>query len=260
VRGGWLLVVAGCGRVAFAPLAADDASDGGGTMNDATDGAAIDGGASLCSVSSPEIICDGFEDLTLASHWSKVENIGTVEIDTTRAYRGLQSLHARTNAATGSDMPVAELQSRRGLMMSYTGQVHARVWAYFASPVDPEFDQLIIFADQSGVGVAMGAARGNIIANDFTDLNLVESTTHTMPKDRWTCLQFDAPSGMTGTIHTFVDGVEVTDVRLTKSNAQPPFDNVYIGLDWPSNAAALPAADAWFDEMILDDAPISCAQ
>lgn len=225
----------------------------------ASDGASADAAPSLCSPTSVELLCEGFEDAALASHWVVFESAGALSLDTARAYRGRQSIHSHTNAAAGGE-PHAELRSRRGLMMGFTGQAHVRMWAYFASPWAPSFSQLAVFSDQSGGGISTGARNLNMVNNDFTDLDLAESATQPLPLDRWTCLQFEAPSGMSGTTRVFVDGAEVTDVTLTKSSVQPPFDNIYIGIYWANNTAMLPAADAWFDEVIVDDAPTTCAQ
>lgn len=255
MRRAWLLLVMGCGRVAFSPIA----GDGGGTGGD-TGGALHDAGPSLCGQSIGTLVCDGFENPTLASHWETFDNVGLGSIDSTRPYRGTRSFHFKTNATDGSDEPYAELRTRQGLMSALTGLAHARVWAYLASPWAMTFNQLIAFSDLDGTGISVATNDGHILSNDFTDLSIAETTAQGLPLDQWFCLQFEAPSGMSGTTRVLVDGVEVADVTQSKTNIQPPFDNMYLGLFWSGNTTPLPTTDMWFDEVILDDAPTSCAQ
>ncbi|MBA3540933.1 MAG: hypothetical protein H0T79_15075 [Deltaproteobacteria bacterium] len=142
---------------------------------------------------------------------------------------------------------------------SVTGVVYVRVWAYFASPLPTTpFNQLINLADDPGDGISFGAEDGFIANNDYTSVVYEQSTTVQLPIDRWTCLQMAMPSGTTDTARLYVDGQEVTDVAIAKATVQPRPTHVYIGLEWVGTVASQPAVDAWFDEIIVDDAPTSC--
>jgi hypothetical protein len=123
------------------------------------------------------------------------------------------------------------------------------------------FNQILNFADSAGNGIAAGTvADGHMVVNDYTNAGWGESSTVTLPTDRWTCLQFDIPIGMTGTTHLFVDGSEVTDARVVKASPQPIPDHVYCGLDWATTVTSQPAGDLWLDEIIVDTKPTSCTE
>jgi hypothetical protein len=81
-----------------------------------------------------------------------------------------------------------------------------------------------------------------------------------LPVDRWVCVEAQIPSNATGTTRVFIDGVQVTDVAIGKPSPQPPPNHIYFGLDWINNATTLSPARAWFDEVIVDDQPTTCAQ
>jgi hypothetical protein len=53
-----------------------------------------------------------------------------------------------------------------------------------------------------------------------------------------------------------LDGTEVTDARLTGATVAP-LGNLDIGLDF-YKPPALPAFDAWFDEVLVSDKPTTC--
>jgi hypothetical protein len=256
VRITWVLVAAGCGRVGFdARMQAGDAPASDVASDVAGDGLA----ASTCPLLNVKL-CDGFDDTTVNARWMVRENKGQITIDPTRAYRGTSSLHAHLNAALATDGNLyADVLSTQG--MPFTGIAHVRAWSYFASPFPPQtYNQLLNFSTTGGQGIAVGTRDGFITSNDYTDSMQAVSATDAFPLDRWVCLELQIPSGLTGMTRVFVDGVEVSDVQLPKPSPQPAPDQIYIGLVWLNNTSVLPAIDAWFDEVVVDDAPTSCPQ
>lgn len=258
-----LLVVAsfvvGCGRLGFdAQTRVADAplSDTSGT--DGIDPDALV--ASRCPKTTT-LVCDGFEGNALDPRWQLDVNLGTVATSATRAYRGAGSVHVHMDAITAAvTNPRALLQTSQRLNATVVGTVYARVWAYFASPHHPAFfDQIVNFANTAGNGISMGARNGAIASNDYTAIQFAESTTTSLPLDRWTCLQLEIPAGTSGTTKVSIDGVEVVDVRLTKATVQPSPDHVYIGIEWVGTVSNVPAANAWIDEVVIDSAPTTCA-
>ncbi len=205
------------------------------------------------------ILCDSFEPGV--GPWNRGTVNGTIDADTSRAHRGASSIHAHTNAIPSTTVtnPSAILASSQGLPV--TGTVHARVWFYIQSPhASGEFDQLINLVDLDGNGISLGTRNGMMTANDYTDIEYAESATTPLPLDRWACLQLSIPSGTTGVTRIYVDGAEVTDVALPKTSAQPPPERIEIGVQWVATVTSWPATDVWFDDVIVDDEPITCAQ
>jgi hypothetical protein len=255
-RHAWLIVVMGCGRVGF------DAVDATG------DGTLIDvmpdppGGASKCPIPSAAV-CDGFEGADLDPRWMIDLSAGAATLDASRAYRGTGSIHFHTNATPAGTAPAASIRTRQGLMGSVTGMVYARAWTYYVAPHPTTvFDQAVNFVDATFVGISVGWRNGFVRSNDYKYQQSTISTTTTLPLDRWVCLELQVPSNIEGTTRVFVDGVEVADVTLTTPAGmpQPPADHIYFGLDWITTTVAMPATDAWFDEVIVASSPTTCAQ
>jgi hypothetical protein len=258
-RHAWLIVVTGCGRVGFDAVGSVDAND-----DAQTDAPSIDapGGPSTCPLAGV-IVCDGFETATLDARWVLSLSVGTATLDMSRAYRGTTSMHLHTNAANAGTTPVASIRTRQGLSGGVTGMLYARAWTYYVAPHPTTvFDQALNFVDVDFVGVSLGWRNGFVRSNDYKFLQSSISATTPLPLDRWVCLQLEVPSNIEGTTRILVDGVEVTDVTLTTPAGMPQgaADHIYFGLDWVTTTAAMPATDAWFDEVIVSAQPTTCMQ
>lgn len=134
------------------------------------------------------------------------------------------------------------------------------MFVYLPAPASPNFIQMINFANDVGLGMSTGVRNGMVVNNDYTEGNFVESTTVAFPTDRWVCVEYKVPSNTTDSLRVVLDGVEVTDVVLTKSAVQPQPTHVYVGVNWPNMYTSLPPSSAWFDELLIDDVSTSCAQ
>jgi hypothetical protein len=257
---GVLVVTTACGRVAF-DHTTRDAGDGPGTDGPGADADApmmIDAPPSLCGTAGG-LVCDGFEGTTLDPQWQISTRQGTVGLSTVKAYRGGSSLHSRTNQITMMITdPGAVVRRFDGLPI--TGVVYARVFVYFVAPPSMTFVQFMNFADGSGQGVSAGTRDGNVVNNDYSSTQFLESAT-AFPFDRWACVQMTIPSDTTGTIRIAIDGAEIPDVAIaTGATPHPQPTHVYIGLDWPNTYTSLAPTEAWFDELLIDSSPITCAQ
>jgi hypothetical protein len=208
-------------------------------------------------------MCDGFEEPTLNSRWTSASTAGsTVTLDTSRAYRGNGSIHAHTLATTAGVTATAKLRVYEGTNGLITGVAHVRVWAYFASPYPTAYEQALIFATNSGQGIAAASVGGFVESNDFTYGQYRISTMTMWPIDRWACLELAIPSNSEGTTRFYIDDVEVTDVAITTPTGmpEPAPDHLYVGLEWYQPNVNLGPTDAWFDEVIIDSQPITCAK
>jgi hypothetical protein len=235
---------------------ADRDGDGRGDACQLDDGGVPAG--SRCSGLAVRV-CDGFEEGTLNPRWRIDSNGGTATLDRTRAYRGGASLRLHTNQFPPSNPgPHTEIITQDGFPI--TGTAYVRAWFYFPSPRPGSYDQTLNLADALGTGMAAGVQGGALTANDYTRGQFGASKLATVPTDRWTCLRFAIPSGMSGKTQLFVDGMEATDVEFAAATApQPTVTHLYVGLNWNDNAPNLPAYDVWLDELIIHDQPVTCA-
>ncbi len=247
------MVVAACGRVGFAP-SVDGASAGDGPADISVEANT----PSLCGAGVGRV-CDGFEGSALDARWQFDNEQGTATIVTTKAYRGTSSLYVQTDQITTPTLyPRALVQSYDGLPV--TGTVHVRVFIFLPTPAAMNFDQLVNFSDGSGQGVSLGIRNGKVVNNDYSSVQFRESSIN-FPINRWACLQMTIPSDTTGTIRVYVDGAEIPDAAIaTGATPHPRPTHLYLGIDWPNMYSSLPPSEAWFDELLIDSAPTTCAQ
>jgi hypothetical protein len=204
------------------------------------------------------LLCESFESPTALSNWTVMAPNGFLQRDTTHAYRGTASLHANITGAAVNTSPRSVLSETSTFPINTT--IYVRVWAYFPSPAPATFDQPINFLTSTTGGVTEGIDNGFVTINDYASPAYYRSSAASMPLDRWTCLQFDMnQSSAMGPIHLTLDGVPLNDIAATNV-ATPAMAYFGVGLDFYANTVAIPQYDAWFDEIIFDDKPTTCAE
>ncbi len=209
---------------------------------------------STCA-NSARLVCEGFEKPLVLSGWSGTGSNGLPSIDTTRAFRGKSSLKSHLNGGAAMSSPLATVSGSKGLPIS--GTLYARVWVYFPSPLPAPPNLFLNLTDAGSTGVSVATDSGAVTLDDY-DGALYQRSLTQMPLDRWACVQLDLTQGMpAGAIHIYVDGNLLGD--LTQAGATPTAVNLVLGLDFDANKVAIPQYDAWFDELIVDDKPISCS-
>lgn len=236
-----------CGRIAFEP--------GATAQPDAS------ADAHAAALTCAGTWCDGFDGPVLDPAWMIAAMDGTVVTDAGHVHDGGRALHVHTDAITTTTAdPHATVFAYRGVTeAAISGTVYTRAWAYFASPHPaPLFDQVINLANDPGVGISMGARDGFVANNDYTASVYAESTTTPLPLDRWTCLQFEMPSGTVGTARVRIDDTDVADVAIPRSSPQPAPTHIYLGLQWVGSVSSQPAVDAWFDDFEVSATPTTC--
>jgi len=252
VRFAWLpvaILACACGRVGFGAVIGDgNALPDDAPIADTPDDMVIPDDAkpaSLCAA-APVNMCDGFETTNLDSRWMLDVSMGSVTVDTARSYRGLSS-------------PRGSMRSYEGLPVP-SSTIYVRVFAYIPSTFPQRFVQWINTSNDSGLGSSTGMQNNDVVNNDYTitPSTFVVSPTTQFPRDRWVCVTYEIPVG-TAPLRVFLDGTEVSDVRITPTAAHPAPNHVYVGLDFPQTFSNQAAADAWFDEIMVDDMPITCA-
>lgn len=220
----------------------------------------LGGGPSKCAGSSA-LLCENFEGSLATNGWLNDNTTGcTATIDTTRAFRGSSSLKSHIAASAAMTSPHAVIDTIKPYPI--LGIIYGRVWAYF-SPSLPsmssQYEQFFNFTATDGSGVSVATDTGNVTLDDYAGTMLYVRSSTPMPLDRWTCIQFIMSEGSaTGALSVSVDGVPLQD--LTGSGPTPTIDKLYLGLDFASpNNSAIPAYDAWFDELIVDNKQVGCS-
>jgi hypothetical protein len=262
------ILACACGRIGFGGTGSDGGSadavvpDDGALVDTPDDMAMmpIDAPLSLCPGAAVNM-CDGFEATTLDVRWMLDNSMGSVALDTSRSYRGGASLHAHVNAigSTAVSSPRGSMRSYQGLPI--TGITYVRVFAFFPSTFPTRFVQYVNSSNDLGLGASTGTQNRLIVNNDYSvsPSDFVRSTATQLPLDQWVCVTYQIPSDAAGTLRVSVDGVQVTDVAITPTANHPAPNHVFLGIDFPETFSNQAAADAWFDEIIVDNAPISCA-
>jgi hypothetical protein len=251
VRLAALVLLAGCGRVAF-----DGVIDAARTTTDApkNDGPNPDAPA-VCG----GLYCDDFETPSLNARWMLDTGGGEIGLDTMHAHSGTQAVRAHVDAVTSS------ITNPRATLITFdqlpiTGTLYLRMWVYKAGsrPVG-FFDQTINFADAPGNGISTGAKDGMMANNDYTPPTVYQqSASATEPLDGWHCWIFEMPSGTTGTSRVFLDSTEIPDVKIDVTSAQPQPDHVYVGTEWVGTIVSQPQSYTWIDDVELATSMPSC--
>jgi hypothetical protein len=204
---------------------------------------------------STALLCESFEMPLVLNGWSQSTKNGSLAIDTSRAFRGNSSLRSSIQASGANTSPHAAIS--RSNIFPVIGALYARVWVYFPSPLSPQFEQFLNFPDAGTTGISVATDTGAVTLDDYAAGGVYQKSTTKLPLDRWVCVQFDmTQAGSPGSVHISIDGNQLAD--LPQLAATPTAVQVLLGVDFNSNNAALPAYDAWFDELILDNKPIAC--
>jgi len=239
-----------------ADLAASGNDDLASTLVDLAN-ADLATGPSKCSVAAGYILCEGFENGLLLYNWGQSGSNGMPSIDHTRAFRGSASLRAHISGGPTMSGPNAVIHESATFPIAPT--LYARVWAYFPSGLPVNFEQFLNFADNNSTGFSVATDASLIAFNDYAAGGVYQKSTTAVPLDRWTCIQFDMAQGVAnGAIHISVDGKLLAD--LPQTGTTPTAVNVSLGLDFFGNSAPIPQYDAWFDELIIDNKPTTCAE
>ena len=204
------------------------------------------------------LLCDGFEAAMIDPQWLTPTSLATLTIDTSRAYRGRQSLHMHHDAtSTASSSIYAVVQETKTFPIS--GTIYFRAWMFFSSSSFPPNEQPILVDSGAGAGVTYLIDHGHPGVNDYaTPSTYSASATTSIPSGRWTCLQMDiTQTGASGTINVSLDGTLVDVSPVSGTTPTVAFVDFGMNLYMPP---ALPAEDIWLDEVIVDNKPTTCAE
>lgn len=222
----------------------------------AADGAP--GGPSLCAALGG-VLCEGFEDATVGSAWDVFVPNAAYERTSGRAARGAASGHFALAAAGATGRTYGELGAPT---VPATGTVAAR--AFFFLPTAPPYAASRLLAVRQTEGafrhIQLGFAGGTLaLHSSITGTNRVSAVA--LPTGRWFCLELEVTYGQPGTVRSYLDGAELTALRLDETTAaSPPTSGFYLGLAIDDPGTPAPAYEYWVDEVAFDTTRVGCAR
>jgi hypothetical protein len=249
-----VLLSAGCGRLEFDAVDIGDASvDGAGDgYFDASDG------PTAACIDSHQL-CDDFEAPTIRSFWTQ-QDPGT-SVDRTMAHRGLASLHVHSDALAVGTTAYTTIQQTDTLALG-DRTFHVRAWVRLGSlPSNP---MELIDATQPGtdnVDALFVLEDTMAVYSQFADITRVN--TAPAPVGTWFCVLWTVTRdpGTAGSISLAGD-VPPAQLSNVQTDGVPPIESLGLGIGFAGTQlmVAQPAMDIWLDDVIIDNAPLTCAE
>jgi len=247
------------------PLVADPDQtdvDGNGQGDACSTSASLDGGwwptaggPSRCPVSGA-LRCEGFEAGALATHAQ--EDSASVSLDSSRAYRGAQSMRVHVDSSSVGRGAYGQLVDDGWLPQA---QWYARAFVYLPSTNRPDGATLLAARYASTyevVALKLGSA-GRLELSREVGPGFSALSVEPFPVDRWVCVELGLlEAGGAADVHVWVDGLELDELHPDGGLAgTPAFDQWLLGLSWDVPAGH-EAVDVWFDELLVTPSRAGC--
>jgi hypothetical protein len=238
------MLLAGCGRIGF------DNSDGHPSEED--------GPAPSCSTTT-QFLCEEFEAPTLdANTWVREEYEGVLEIDETRAHRGLRSLHARTTGipVPADDAALAAIHHDAQL----PSHVFIRIWVYQPGiPTNALYINPFESLDGSGHAVELRNVGGMLRISEYAPVGpSVERDAPTIfPSDRWVCLELEIEGLPASGAALAMSTVSVDDSPVSELSTSAPLGPLTIMLFGLVDRSL---SEVWIDDVLIDTQHIGCVR
>jgi len=259
--------------------AATGPSGTGGMPGDAAAGPASDGNTNgevaVAGCPTGALVCEDFEEYAVAADvtaggWSKTETAATLQVDATKPFAGMRSLHL---AGAGGGAKYAALLVRQGAPLfpiagnSFYGRM--MVWLTDA-PAGVHFNNVIASGTLAGSTEVARYGFGALAAK-ATAAYTVRVTPTAMPSidcylpggaavptKRWVCLEWKF-DGTNNEMHEWFDGASASDVVKTAGTcaagaapvwSAPTFSDIQLG--WFQNQPSTVPLEMWIDDIAID--------
>jgi hypothetical protein len=252
-----LVAIAGCGRFGFGSVADLDAAADDGAPRDGTNDSPSGDAAPACSPTFD--LCDGFEAATIDTTTWSVDAM--VTLDSTRAHRGSKSVHVHTAAFSANTSSYTNLAETKTIAGSTTFWV--RSWFWLSGLPATNNGMELISAEQSGVGgdYVFVFSDSTHIYTQFGNDSQVSMTT--VPIGSWFCVVWKVvrSTSTTGSLDLTGDVATLSLPNVKTDSATAPMDVLVFGMGFASSntPTTQPALDLWIDDVIVDGAPLTCA-
>lgn len=245
----WVLLVCGCGRFGF-DASIDARGDGAAIENDGSSGP-------VCKDTYE--LCDGFEGTAFDPVWT----VGSpnISLDTTISHRGARSMHVFSDPVAAGDPGEFSLDETATLAFNDpTFYVRAYV-RLGALPLDNMW--LINAAQVSGApredGVYVNPGEMTVFSQFSQDS---QATNENPPTNTWFCVLWTVHRSTTnaGSLALAGDPPALT-LSNTQTDGAPPISILGFGIEFSATTQMVdqPRIDVWIDDVIVANAPITCA-
>jgi hypothetical protein len=229
-------------------------------------------GDSRCS--SDFLFCEDFEASSIdTDRWQSQMSGPAPALDTTRAARGMRSVHFSTEdnglclLTTDDPFPVANNRYYGRLFVWFDSMPTAPEWAHWSiaySQSDSEDTEIRVGGQYDNTINRFGVGTDHGPTGDWTILD--EDPGDPVPVRTWVCVEW-LHDGQANVTDLWWDGVPRPSLHTTATDHGgssseeyliPPIDSLVIGW-WLYQAGTTPDHfDVWIDEVAIDDERIGC--
>jgi hypothetical protein len=230
------------------------------------------GGDSKCPLAAAAL-CDGFEGPApgqMGSAFTFAPEAGaTAVVDATKAYRGKNSVHMKTN--TGGAF-ITETQTFTGTTAASNNEMWGRIFIWFQTAANPQsHDVFITLEDPASTAASAqlhlaGGSRGMLAAQIRTTTDVYRpaiaaaqasptAVKFPLATPAWQCWEWHTTAA--NTIEFYIDGALYAPMSVTAADKwpMPVFKKLSLGF---LQFGGTPATELWIDEVALGTARVGC--
>jgi hypothetical protein len=238
------------------------------------------------------LMCDDFEGYPLGGdlspNWTTEVIKGSVQVDTSKAFRGSKGVHLTTTLSpanepvrtNGGPLRAATLVKTGAPLFPAPGNAfwgRAMVWVTKMPPAGRQGDVHSSHIEASGklpngrlLKYGEGIMGGQLLAGytqrpgDENDLPLVDCGPRAgpgIPEGRWVCVEWQI-DGARSAMHMWFDAKLQTQVDVNGSQGgsctwqAPPFDKLFLG--WRHSQPSPIDTEMWMDNVVIDTKRVNC--
>lgn len=217
--------------------------------------AEADAPATITGCNAPGLLlCDEFEASSIdASTWTSfTNNGGLLELSTTHAHSGAQSLHAHVPPKAGADAHVTETKT----FPQSASNLYARAWFYF-EPSAPIAHVSYFSAKGPNATYTFASQSGTLMSLAY--FSSTETANHSatgVPIGHWACMEWNFDAGA-GTADYWLDGTPLQDLH-EGSWGKDAFQSHDFGISLFGTDTGPAAYDVWLDDIAVATSRIGC--
>jgi hypothetical protein len=243
----WLVLTLACGCGRFGFGASIDAHNGD-----------VDGESVPACKPSYEL-CDGFEGVDFDPVWTTSSH--NISLDSTIAHRGGQSMHVFSDPVAAGNGGEFSLDETTTLALN---DPTFYVRAYVRLSAQPLNHMRVINAAQMSTapnedGVFVNPGEMTVFSQ-FSELT--QSTNESPPTNSWFCVLWTVHRSTTnGGSLTLAGDPPMINLSNTPTDGTPPISILGFGIEFSATTQLVdePRVDVWIDDVIVANAPITCA-
>jgi hypothetical protein len=237
--------------------------------------------SSLCGRFSG-VTCDGYEDqLPAPPGWLDIHGStsGSVNVDSSRAYRGSYSFHIHADATNGTAAALVDVGGRNisqrpifdtAAAMQLSNRAYLRMFLYLPSLTGGRLTLLEIGRRMTANVGYNGFGASIDVGGGWSMFQTMAATSPPGPPaaiGRWVCVELGLDNSA-GTADLFLDGAVTPSLSLAGTPVRKdPLDPQSLNIDFlafeyynPKSSLAMPAFDAWIDEVAVDSTRVGCTR